>query len=58
MVAWIESNDNGESIIKARNSANSGNSFSNENIGVVLTDQHLPLSRLQTMEVLIFTSHG
>ena len=32
VVAWIESNDNGESIIKARNSANSGNSFSNENI--------------------------
>ena len=32
VVAWIERNDNGESIIKARNSANSGSSFSTENI--------------------------
>ena len=32
VVGWIESNDNSESIIKARNSANSGNSFSAENI--------------------------
>ena len=32
MVGWIESNDNSESIIKARNSANSGSSFSTENI--------------------------
>ncbi|MEC8446901.1 MAG: exo-alpha-sialidase [Candidatus Thermoplasmatota archaeon] len=32
VVSWIESNDNGESIVKARNSANSGSSFSTENI--------------------------
>ena len=32
VVGWIESNDNSESIIKARNSANSGSSFSTENI--------------------------
>ena len=32
VVGWIESNDNGESIIMARNSANSGSSFSNENV--------------------------
>lgn len=32
VVGWIESNDNGESIIKARNSANSGSSFSTETI--------------------------
>jgi len=32
VVGWIERNDNGESIIKARNSANSGSSFSSENI--------------------------
>jgi len=32
VVGWIERNDNGESIIKARNSANSGSSFSTENI--------------------------
>ena len=32
VVGWVESNDNGESIIKARNSANSGSSFSTETI--------------------------
>ena len=32
VVGWIESNDNAESIIKARSSANSGSSFSSENI--------------------------
>ena len=32
VVSWIESNDNGESIVKARNSANSGSSFSTESI--------------------------
>ena len=32
VVGWVESNDNGESLIKARNSANSGSSFSTENI--------------------------
>jgi len=32
VIGWIERNDNGESIIKARNSANSGSSFSAENI--------------------------
>ena len=32
VVGWIESNDNGEDIIKARSSSNSGSSFSSENI--------------------------
>ena len=32
VVGWVESNNNGESLIKARNSANSGSSFSTENI--------------------------
>ena len=32
VVGWIESNDNGENIIKARSSSNSGSSFSSENI--------------------------
>ena len=32
VVGWVESNDNSESIIKARNSANSGSSFSTESI--------------------------
>ena len=32
VIGWIERNDNGESIIKARNSANSGSSFSAESI--------------------------
>ena len=32
VVGWLESNDNGEDIIKSRNSANSGDSFSTETI--------------------------
>mgnify|MGYP003325009076 CR=1 FL=1 len=32
VVGWVESNDNGDAIIKSRNSANSGDSFTTESV--------------------------